>query len=125
MESSGHAGDSSSDSRSGGYRGHPETSGQTGVGLGGMGCSLLVTDIDDPDALLDTSIEYRDDVPAGEGEHHVDVLVAQGSSDDLAAMDLGHGPGAYSRIASKPRWTPPSRAWTLRAARSAPAANES
>jgi hypothetical protein len=51
---------------------------------------LLVPDVDDPDALLDASVENRQDVSSGEPEEHIDALVLECSGNDLPAVDLPH-----------------------------------
>ena len=78
------------DSRSGRHDRHSELAGQPGVGLGGVGGRLLVTDVDDLDSLLDATVEDGDDVAPREGEDGVDPLGLEGPGDDLAAVNL-HG----------------------------------
>ena len=53
-----------------------------------MGSCLFMTDIDYPDSLLDAAVQEPDDVTTGERKDDVDSLGLEGSSHDLAAMDL-------------------------------------
>ena len=85
------------DAGPGGDGGHTEATGQPGVGLGGVGGGLLVTNIDDPDALLHAPVEDGHDVPTGEREDGVDALGLERPGNDLSAVNASHSPKPTGR----------------------------
>ena len=52
--------------------------------------SLLVTDVDDADPLLDASVENRDNMTTGESDDGVDTFGLESPGDDLSAVNLRH-----------------------------------
>jgi len=62
-----------------------EPAGLTRVAVGGVRGNLLVTHVDDADALIDTPVVDVDDVAATEREDRVDAFVLQGLGDQVPA----------------------------------------
>ena len=83
-----HRGNGVGDARSGSDHGHAQLSGEAGVGLGSVGCSLLVTDIDYPDSLADATVKEGDDVTPRKGENGVDPFPLEGPGHQLATVNL-------------------------------------
>ena len=71
--------------------GHTEPTGEPRVCLGGVARRLFMPHVDNADTLFDAAIEYRHDVPAGEGEERIDAFGLERLGDQPASVDLGHG----------------------------------
>ena len=62
----------------------------TRPGVRGVDCSLLMTDVDDLDALIDAAVVDRHDMAAGEREEGFDASLFESASRELATVN-GHG----------------------------------
>ena len=57
------------------------------IDIGTVTCRMLVADVDDVDALVHAAVVDVDDVPAAEGEDHVDALGLERLGDEVPARD--------------------------------------
>jgi hypothetical protein len=67
-------------------RGDHRTTRATGdacIAVSGVSCDLFVTNVDDVDALVHTSVVDVDDVAAAQREDHVDALGLEGFGDQV------------------------------------------
>lgn len=90
VEGGRHPGDRVGYPRTGSDEGHAESTGQTTVSLRTVGGRLFVADIDDPDALLHTTVKDGNNVPARQGEDGINSFCTERPGNDLTAVDLGH-----------------------------------
>ena len=84
-------------SRPAGHHGHTGTAGYVGVALGHMAGALLVTDQDVADRRVEDGVVGRQDAPAGQAEHHFDLL-------QLQALDERLGSGESHRPVRGKEW---------------------
>ncbi len=74
-------------------------SGNARIPVGGVRRDLLVTDVDDLDALIDAAVVDVDDVAAAERPNHVDALVFEGLRHQVSARNLLGGRVEFRQFA--------------------------